>query len=262
MNEAAELASLVRSVAHRLVVVADDGLCDQSGEVVGVVPADTLNGDGDVGGGNGVVTDSDIRANEVGLLLGLEVGTRGDGGGGKASEVLIGHLHQLLVGDATSANKNHAVSGVVVLDVVGELGAGDVTNVLAGAEDGAAQRLVLEGSGVKMVENNLLELLLDLLRLPQDNIPLALNGRLLELGVLEDVGENVDGLWRVLIQRLGEVDCVFTLIYMSVLETGKVVDPARRMTNRGVGVKVSSHVLNLKLQLLLCPLVRALFMFC
>jgi hypothetical protein len=90
--------------------------------------------------------------------------------------VLIGHLHQFLVGNATSANKNHAVGGVVVLDVVGELGPGDVTDVLARAENGTAQRLVLEGGGVKMVENNLLELLLNLLGLPQNNIPLALNG--------------------------------------------------------------------------------------
>lgn len=39
---------------------------------------------------------------------------------------------------------------------------------------------------------------------------------------------------------------------------GKGVADARAMTNRGVGVEMSAHVLNLELQLLLCPLVCAL----
>jgi hypothetical protein len=80
---------------------------------------------------------------------------------------------------------------------------------------------VLEGGGVKMVENNLLELLLDLLGLPQNHITLALNGGLLELGVLENIGENIDTLRRILVQGLGEVDGVFTLICLLVLETGE-----------------------------------------
>jgi hypothetical protein len=46
---------------------------------------------------------------------------------------------------------------------------------------------VLEGRGVQMVENNLLNLLLHLLGLPQNHITLAFDGRLLELGVLENV---------------------------------------------------------------------------
>lgn len=176
VDEAAELAALVGSVAHGLVVVANDGLGDESGEVVGVTPADTLNGNGDVGSGDGVVTDSDIRSNEVGSLLGLEVGTGLDGCGREAGEVLVSHLDELLVGDTTSSDKNHAVGCVVGLDVVGELGPGDVADVLAGAENGAAQRLVLVCGSVKVVENNLLELLLDLLGLPQDHITLALDG--------------------------------------------------------------------------------------
>ena len=74
VDEAAELAALVRRVAQNLVVVADDSLSDQSSEVVIVVPANALHRNGDVGGGNGVVTYPDIRANELGLLLGEEVG--------------------------------------------------------------------------------------------------------------------------------------------------------------------------------------------
>jgi hypothetical protein len=38
-------------------------------EVVIVLPADTLNSNGDVGRRHGVVTDADLGANELGLLL-------------------------------------------------------------------------------------------------------------------------------------------------------------------------------------------------
>jgi hypothetical protein len=132
--------------------------------------------------------------------------------------VLVGHLDELLVGDATGADEYHAVGGVVGLDVVGELGPGNVTDVLAGAEDGAAEGLVLEGGGVQVVEDDLLELLLDLLGLPQDHVALALDGGLLELRVLQDIGEDVDALWRILVEGLGEVDGVLTLFLVLAVE--------------------------------------------
>jgi hypothetical protein len=43
---------------------------------------------------------------------------------------------------------------------------------------------VLEGSGVQVIENNFLNLLLNFLGFPQDNITLAFNGGLLKLRVL------------------------------------------------------------------------------
>lgn len=125
--------------------------------------------------------------------------------------MLVGHLNELVVGNTTGTNENHTVGCVVVLDVVGKLGPGDITDVLAGTEDGAAQRLVLEGGSVEVVEDNLFELLLDLFRLSQDNVALAFDGRLLELRVLENIGEDIDALWRILVERLGEVDGVLTL---------------------------------------------------
>lgn len=144
--------------------------------------------------------------------------------------MLLSQLNQLLVGDATSASKNHAVSGVVVLDVVDQLRPGDVADVLAGAQDSAAEGLVLEGSGVQVVKDNLLDLLLDFLGLAQDDVALTFDGGLLELGVLENVGQDVDALWDVGVEGLGKVDSVLA---------------------RGVGVQVATHVLDLKLQLLL-----------
>ena len=212
VNEAAELAALVGSVAESLVVVANDSLGNEGSEVVVVGPADTLNGDSNVGGGDGVVADTDIGTDEVGLLLGEDGSAALGGGSRELGEVLVGHLDELLVGNATGANENHAVGGVVVLDVVHELGTGDVTDVLTGAEDGAAEGLVLVGGSVEVVENNLLELLLNLLRLAKDDVALALDGGLLELGVLENILENVDALGDVLVESLGEVDSVLALL--------------------------------------------------
>lgn len=211
VDKAAELAALVGSVAKSLVVVANDGLGNEGSEVVVVGPADTLNGDSNVGGGDGIVADTDIRADEVGLLLGEDRSAGHGGGSRELGEVLVGHLDELLVGDATGANENHAVGGVVVLDVVHELGTGDVTDVLTGAEDGAAEGLVLVGGSVEVVEDNLLELLLNLLRLAKNDVALALDGGLLELGVLENILENVDALGDVLVEGLGEVDSVLAL---------------------------------------------------
>lgn len=62
--------------------------------------------------------------------------------------MLLGQFNKLLMGNAAGTDENHPVSGVVALDVVGELGSGDVADVLAGTQDGAAQGLVLEGSSM------------------------------------------------------------------------------------------------------------------
>lgn len=64
----------------------------------------------------------------------------------------------------------------------------------------------LESDRVQVVKDNLLILLLDLFLLPKDDIALPLNRRLFELGVLENVGENVDCLGHVLVKGLGVVD--------------------------------------------------------
>lgn len=223
MDNATELASLVGSITEGLVVVANDGLSDQRGKVVGVVPADTFHSNGDVGGREGVVANPDVGADEVGLLLGQEGSAALRGRGRELSEVLVGHLHELLMGDTTSTNEHHAVSRVVVLDVVDELGPGDVANVLAGSEDGATQRLVLVGGRVQVVEDNLLKLLLNLLGLAQDHIALPFNGGLLELRVLENILQNVDTLGDVLVQGLGKVDGVLALSSDELVTDGPVI---------------------------------------
>ena len=64
---------------------------------------------------------------------------------------------------------------------------------------------------MKVVENNLLELLVNLLLLTQDDVPLTLNGTGLQLRVLKDVCEDVDGLGDIVVEGLRVVDGVFPL---------------------------------------------------
>lgn len=255
MNVAAELAALVRSIAGSLVVVADDSLGNEGGEVVVGVPADTFNSDGDVGSAHGIVTDTDIGADEVSLLLGEKGGVVLAALVGETREVLLSELDDLLVGNTTRVDEDHAVGSVVVLDVVGELGTGNVANVLAGAENGATERLVLESSGVKVIKNDLLDLLLNLLGLAEDDVALTLDSRRLKLGVLENVGDDVDTLGDVGVEGLCEVDGVLALDRLSVPMPVVMLSSG---SYRGVRVEVATHVLDLQLELLLSSLGSAL----
>lgn len=209
-----ELAAKVRGVTHGTVPVANNGLGDQASEVVVVLPAHTLDGKGNVGRGESVITESDFGANELGgtlLLGGKGLGSGGWGLAGEATKVLLGQSDELLVGDTTSTNQDHAVSGVVGLDVVDQVLPLDGLDVLLGTEDSATKRLALESSGVEVVENNLLELLVNLLLLTQDNVPLTFNGTGLQLRVLKDVCEDVDGLGDIVVEGLRVVNSVFPL---------------------------------------------------
>lgn len=214
LDKGAELAAEVRGVAHGTVPVTDDGLGDKGSEVVIVLPADTLSGKGNVSSGESVITDSDLGPNELGLalLLGAEGGSGGGWGlAGQRTEVLLSESDEVLVGDTTSTNKDHAVSSVVGVNVLGQVVTGDGLDVLLGAEDGTAERLVLVSSSVKVVEDNLLELLVNLLLLTENHIPLALNGGRLKLRVLQNIGEDIDGLGDIVVEGLGVVNGVFPL---------------------------------------------------
>jgi hypothetical protein len=80
---------------------------------------------------------------------------------------------------------------------------------------------------MEMVKHNLLVLLVDLLLLTYDDVAFALNGAALELGVLEDVGDDVDGLRDVLAEALGVVN---------------------RLLTRSVRIEVSAEILHLDLE--------------
>jgi hypothetical protein len=86
-----------------------------------------------------------------------------------------------------------------------------------------------------VVEHNLLELLVDLFLLAENDITLALDGLGLELGVLEDIGEDVDGGGDVVVERLGVVDGVFALSLHQYASRTRIRD-SLACTYRGVGV--------------------------
>ena len=95
----------------------------------------------------------------------------------------------------------------------------------------------LEGDSVQVVEDNLLHLLVHLLLLPENHVALAFNRRLLELGVLENVADDVDRLADVLAEALRVVHSLFT---------------------GSVRVQVRTEVLDLQLESVLTPSVGTL----
>ena len=149
------------------------------------------------------------------------------------AKVLLSELAEFSMVDSTSAGKHHAGSLVVGLNIVDQVVPGDRLDILGRAQDGSAKRSALVGDCVKMVENNLLQVHLDLLHLSQDNTTLTLDLLLAEGGVGQDVTQDLDGSVKVARQTL----CV---------EDGLL--PA------GVGVQVSAHVLHLQLEAGLGPL--------
>lgn len=90
---------------------------------------------------------------------------------------------------------------------------------------------------MQVVKDDLLKLLVHLLLLTKDHVPLPLDGRLVELRVLENVREDVDSLVDVLVERLGVVDGLLA---------------------GGVGVEVGAEVLDLELELSLVARLGAL----
>ena len=62
-----------------------------------------------------------------------------------------------------------------------------------------------------MVKDDFLKLLIHFFLLTKDDIALAFDGLRVELGVLEDVGKDVDCLWDVRVERLGVVNGVLAL---------------------------------------------------
>ena len=81
-----------------------------------------------------------------------------------------------------------------------------------------------------MVKHDLFVLLVNLLLLTQNNIALAFNGAAFELGVLKDVGDDVDGLRNVLAEALGVVHRLFA---------------------RGVRIEVRAKILHFNLERML-----------
>lgn len=181
-NKTAELAAEERSVTHSTVPVALYGLvslmykdtndsshvtCDtynnslgkESSEVVVIVPANTLNGKSNVGSWNSVVTETNLRADELwlALLLGSNSGrSRRWGSRGQVAKVLLSKFDKGIMFDTASTNKDSFLGQVVRLNVVDKIFTLNALNVLLGSENCAAKRLALEGSRMQVVEDNFL----------------------------------------------------------------------------------------------------------
>lgn len=181
VDERRESASEEWGITHGTVPVSNDGLGNESGKVVWVLPGDTLDGNGNVGSTKGIITHADLRANK--LWASTPWSTNGDWvfRWGEVAKVLFGELNELLVWDSSGTDENHTVSLVVLGDVVGEVILLDGENVFLWTKDGASKGLSLESGGVKVIENNLLELLVNLLLLTENDISFPLNGGLLQL---------------------------------------------------------------------------------
>ena len=80
---------------------------------------------------------------------------------------------------------------------------------------------------MKVIEDDLLKLLVNLLLLAEDHVPLPLDGARLELRVLQDVRDDVDSGTDVLAECLGVVD---------------------GLLSGSVGVEVGTNVLDLELE--------------
>jgi len=162
-------------------------------------------------GGQGVIPHPDLGSDKV--WAGRPGRTNGNLviGWLEPGEVLLSKLDELLMGDTSGTNENHAVSLVVGVDVVDEVGTLDGENVLLWPENGAAKRLTLESGGMEVIEDDFLELAVDFLLFADDDASLSLNGIAFEFRVLDDVGKDLDGLGGVILEGFGIIDGVLAL---------------------------------------------------
>jgi hypothetical protein len=102
-----------------------------------------------------------------------------------------------------------------------------------------------------MVKDNLFELFVYLFLFTQNHIALTLDGRFFQVGILENIGKDLDGFADIFLERFRIVDCILTLLKTDPLAA--VVTEVYRETHRCVSIQMPAHVLNLKLQLILSP---------
>merc|ERR1719285_1277747 len=215
---------VVGTATHGTIPVSNQSVSHHERDIVWVGPAASLDSNGNVSKRHCVVADSHIRSSVPAVHVNRSL--MGDINSNFA-KVLLSQFAQLSMVNTASSGKHHAGALVVGLDVVDQVIPGDGLDVLGGAQDGPAKGGALVGDCVQVVKDDLLQVHLDLLHLAQDNPTLALNLLLAECGVGEDVTQDFDSAVQVAREAFGVEDSLL---------------PA------GVGIQVSSHVLNLKLQ--------------
>lgn len=165
-----------------------------------------------------VVSLSDLGADEIGLslLLSREVGlVLSWWSGAQVGKVFLGQLDQLVVRHATGTDKDHPIRRVIGFDVVDQIVSGDALDVLARPEDRSAEGLVHVGRGMQVVKDDLFELFVDFFGFSKDDIALPLDRGMVNLGVLQNVRQDIDRLLYIGVERFGIVDRVLSLTGVS-----------------------------------------------
>ena len=67
VHEGRELAAQVWGITHSSVPVTDNSLGNQRSEVLRILPANSLNGNGNVSGGDSIISQADFGPDEFGL---------------------------------------------------------------------------------------------------------------------------------------------------------------------------------------------------
>ena len=124
------------------VPVSENGRHDEHRPVVWASPSDGFDGKGNVERVHGVVTNSDLGTGEDWGGSGLTAEGDGVFRGGERSEVLLGELDELFVGDASGTDKAHTVGSVIVANETRKVLSGHVLNVLLGTKNGVSELLV------------------------------------------------------------------------------------------------------------------------
>lgn len=234
MDDGRELVALQVGSGRRNVPVANDGLGHKRSVVVRRVGRHTLDGYGNVGSRNGIITETHLSTDEFGHVRGVtRASARSDRGGRglEAAEVLLSKSNKLLVLDSTGTNKNNAVRLVVLLDVVANLGLGNDLDVVSGAGNGAAKRLTLEGHGVEMVKDNVLVRLGSVIGMLEYGLTFTLNHSIVDSRVLENISQDLNGLGNVGLEGLGRDGRVFTRERGVQLSSNRL----NRLLNLGLG---------------------------
>lgn len=165
------------------------------------------------------------------------------------------------MGDTSRTNKDHSVGFVIFGDVVYEIGTLDGKDVFLRAENCTTKRLALEGGCVKVVKDDLFELTVDFLLFADNDLSFTLDGTFFQFGALDDIRENFHGFGSIVFKRFGVVDGVFTLLVEGLVFFFLAIEEEAQLQMspyRCISVQMSTHILNIQFELLLCALVGSL----
>lgn len=208
-----------------LSVFSQHSLENEEAVVVGVGPSWGLEEDANVDVGHLVVSHGQHGGGEIWLVSVLDFGS---GGAGKSTEMLLGELDELLVGDVTGTDDDDVGTDVVGSMEVDDLFLGDGADVFSYTEDRLAHHVVSVGGVVGGLDGGFHLVLLGLDAFSEDGLSFGFD----LVGVVDGVGEHVSED----LNSLSEV----------LFEDGHAV---RGVFPGGVGVELAADVFDAKFEL-------------